>query len=132
MNTLHHVTYVVRDLGAGVRQLEQLAGAAAVIHETLPGRGVRSVRARVGGVWLVFVEPVGPGAPADYLDQHGEGPFIVSWAVPSLEAAVRDFRERGIDVAGPSRVGLAGWRVQDLVMSLPGGATVQLCEAGES
>ena len=88
MNTLHHVTYVVRDLAAGVRQLEQLAGAAAVIHETLPGRGVRSVRARVGGVWLVFVEPVGPG--------------------------------------------VAGWRSQDLVMSLPGGATVQLCEAGES
>jgi methylmalonyl-CoA/ethylmalonyl-CoA epimerase len=126
--SLHHITWVVRDLAHTLASLSPVLPADAVVHESLPQRGVATARVRVGDTWLVFVQPLGPGAPADRLACAGEGPLLLSLGVASLDAAVDDAVARGARPAGPARTGVGGWKVVDLDRVLPGGTIVQLCE----
>jgi hypothetical protein len=124
---LHHLTWVVADLDAALARF----GAAepdVAIREALPERGVVTARLRSGRTWLVFVQPVGPGVPADRLATAGEGPLLASFRVPSLDAALAELAAHGIGALGPVRTGVGGWRVVDVELQLPGGVTVQLCE----
>jgi hypothetical protein len=84
--SLHHVTWVVADLEAAIAALAPLAGA--VVREPLPQRGVVTARVRFGEAWLVLVQPLGPGAPAERLAHSGEGPMLLSFRVASLETAL--------------------------------------------
>lgn len=128
LTRLHHLTWVVRDLDATLASLAPLLPAADVVRESLPGRGVATARVRLGDAWLVFVQPLGPGAPADRLARHGEGPLLVSLQVPALDDAVATFAARGVRASGEPRTGVASWSVVDLELALPGDVTVQLCE----
>jgi methylmalonyl-CoA/ethylmalonyl-CoA epimerase len=81
-------------------------------------------RARLGATWLVLVQPLDPANPiGQRLARHGEGVFLLSFAVDDLDAALAS----GLAL-GPERVGLDGWRVADLT-ALSGETTIlQLCE----
>lgn len=125
---LHHITWVVADLDATLDRLQPLCGASPAIREALPGRGVATARVRCGSTWLVFVQPLGPGLPADRLAAAGEGPLLMSLRVDDLDAALRMLADRGIRPAGTRRTGVGGWQVVDLDLALPGGTTLQLCE----
>lgn len=125
---LHHITWVVADLDAALATLQPLLGAGPVIREALPGRGVATARIRCGRTWIVFVQPLGPGRPAERLATAGEGPMLVSLRVDDLDAALQALADRGIRPAGPRRAGVGGWQVIDLALALPGGTTLQLCE----
>lgn len=129
---LHHVTWVVRDLASTLASLAPVLSAHDVIRESLPQRGVDSARIRLGDVWLVFVQPLGAGVPAERLATVGEGPLLLSLGVRSLEDAVAALAARGIDTAGPARAGVGGWVVIDLALGLPGDVTLQLCEAPDA
>lgn len=125
---LHHITWVVADLDATLATLAPLFGPNTPIREELPGRGVATARIRCGHSWLVFVQPLTPGAPADRLAAAGEGPLLVSLRVASLEAALAALAGSGIRARGEPRRGAADWQVVDLDLALPGGALLQLCE----
>ncbi len=125
---LHHITWVVADLDATLATFRSLPGGGAVIREALPGRGVATARIRCGSTWLVFVQPLGPGPPADRLAAAGEGPMLVSLRVDDLDAALSRLAADGIGPAGKKRAGVGGWQVIDLDLTLPGGLTLQLCE----
>lgn len=126
--SLHHLTWVVRDLDATLASLAPLFAAHDVVREALPARGVTTARVRLGDAWLVLVQPVGAGAPADRLATAGEGPLLVSLRVPSLEHAVAALAACGVRARGPARDGVGDWRVIDLSLDLPGGVALQLCE----
>lgn len=128
VSNLHHITWVVADLEAALTSVQPLCGASPVIRESLPGRGVATARIRCGATWLVFVQPLGPGQPAERLAAHGEGPMLLSLRVESLDAALQALAQRGVRAAGTPRRGLADWQVVDLELTLPGGVTLQLCE----
>jgi hypothetical protein len=125
---LHHLTYVVADLRTGLRRLQAMFPPESIVREPLSGRGVDTVRARVGDAWLVFVAPAQEGEPMQFLARHGEGLMTVSLWVPSLEQGLEDYARRGIGPRGEAREGLDRWRVQDLDLVLPGGGRLQLCE----
>lgn len=125
---VHHLTWVVRDLDATLRSLGALLPPEGVIREALPQRGVATARIRIGDAWLVFVQPLGPGVPAERLASAGEGPLLISLGVPALDAAIAEFEARGACASGPRRTGVGEWSVVDLDLKLPGGVTVQLCE----
>jgi methylmalonyl-CoA/ethylmalonyl-CoA epimerase len=125
---IHHLSFVVADLDRALTRLGALAKYSEIIREELPQRGVATLRFRVGDHWIVLVCPVGPGVPATRLAEHGDGPFLVSYAVESIAEALDGLARDGIEPSGPTRDGLAGWRVQDLALELPGGIAVQLCE----
>ena len=86
---IHHINFLVRDLDVAEQRYRQMLGLGPAIREALPGRGVLTARFRVGEVWLVLVQPTSEqGEPAEHLRDHGEGFFLISFAVDDLDAAL--------------------------------------------
>jgi methylmalonyl-CoA/ethylmalonyl-CoA epimerase len=119
---VHHVNLLVRDLDAAMAAWRRL-GITTFVEERLPGRGVETARFQVGATWIVLVMPTDPnGIPGRHLAEHGEGLFLLSLGVASLEAAA------ALDLPlSAARRGLANWRVADLDPAAFQGAMLQLC-----
>ncbi len=130
---LHHLNFIVRDLEQSMPAFTTLLGTGAGKVESLPERGVRLVRFRVGETWLILVQPTDPdGVPARYLEQHGEGFFLASFQVDSLEAALDQLGAEGIPAIDPEpRQGLDDWQVVDLETEPFSGVQVQLVHSGD-
>ena len=129
---IHHINFVVRDLDAAEARYRALLGLGPAIRDPLPGRGVLTARFRIGESWLVLVQPLGEdGEPARHLREHGEGFFLLSFEVDSLESAVADATAAGARfTADAPRSGLEDWQVIDFDPADTFGAQLQLTESG--
>lgn len=123
---IHHINFVVRDLEVAIPAWERILDRRVDARDRLESRGVDLARFDLGGTWIVLVQPTGPGAPADYLDAHGEGFFMMSLHVESLEDEIRRLGNAALQ--GDVRDGLDDWRVQDLALSQTFGAQLQLLQ----
>ncbi len=130
LESIHHINFLVADLDAAVLKYKDLFDLDAITIESLPERGVRTARFKLNGVWIVLVQPVDEDSePMRHLRQHGEGLYLVSFAVDNLDAATESFVAKGaINKATQSREGLQGWRVIDLEPDAVFGALIQLTE----
>ena len=129
---IHHLTFVVRDLGASVRRWSVVLGAPWEFA-TLADRDVRTARFEIGSAHVVLVQPMGDhGEPARILRERGEGLLLVSLGVTDLDAALGELQRRGVEADGAERVGLSGWRVQDLRRDHFDDVLLQLCESEDS
>lgn len=125
INKVHHINYLVRDLDRSAEFFSQQLGIAFAAEESLPNRGVRLRRARLGELWLVLVQPTNSnGEVAQRLAIAGEGVFLLSFAVDDIDAA----RATGLPL-GPERQGLDDWRVADLQNPAAATTVLQLCES---
>jgi methylmalonyl-CoA/ethylmalonyl-CoA epimerase len=108
--------FLVADLDTAILRYKDLFDIEAMTIESLPERGVRTARFKLSGVWIVLVQPVDEQSePMRHLREHGDGLYLVSFAVDDLDAATVDLTAKGaIDKAAKSREGLQGWRVIDL------------------
>ncbi|MBL6695929.1 MAG: VOC family protein [Luminiphilus sp.] len=126
---VHHITLLVRDLEKAVSQWRQQLGIEVVLYDELPGRGVKTARFKTGDVWLVLVQPVADGEPRRVLEERGEGLFLLSLGVESLQVATeRVVAAGGAMTADQPRPGLENWLVNDVSPDALSGALVQLCE----
>lgn len=130
---LHHINFIVRDLDKAVERYSALFGVSIGAAEALPQRGVKLARFMVGETWVVLVQPVDPlGAPARYLEQHGEGFFLLSCQVDDVREAAEQASARGIGVLDSEpRQGLDDWLVMDLDPDDLFGVVIQLVESQE-
>lgn len=127
---IHHINFIVRDLDLAVPVWEQVLGKSATSRDHLDERGVDIARFRLGSAWLVLVQPVRPGtAPAQYLDEHGEGFFLISFGVESLDAEADRLGTDWFD--GPVRDGLDDWRIRDLDSTRTFGALLQFTQSAK-
>jgi len=124
---IHHINFLVRDLEAAIPKWEQILGRSIDRRDRLDGRNVDLAQFLVDGTWIVLVQPTGPGVPADHLEANGEGFFLLSFGVDSLDAETRRI---GVELLqGEERAGLDDWRVQDLDRGQTFGAQLQLVES---
>ena len=122
VNGIHHINFIVRDLDAGVARFERLLGRTVDRRDTLDARGVLTARFRLGEVWLVIVQPTREGTePARFLATHGEGFFLLSFAVDSLD---------DVEGIGPVRRGLDDWQVADFDPADTYGVLCQVTQTG--
>jgi len=130
LTRVHHVNLLVRDLDAAVERYRSTLAVTRFEFGDLPERGVRTARFRAGESWIVLVQPTDPDSvPGQHLAAHGEGLFLLSLGVESLDSA------REIVLAGGGtftqdnpRTGLEGWQVLDLDPAVFSGAILQLTE----
>ena len=127
VRSIHHINFIVRDLDEAIVRYEQILGQSLARRDELPERGVRAARFRIGETWLVLVQPTRPdGVPGRFLAEHGEGFFLLSFGVDSLDA---EFERLGSQWdSGPTRTGADGWQVRDLDAARTLGAQLQYCE----
>ncbi len=126
---IHHINFLVKDIKEGINRYRDLLGIEGFILEELPERGVITARVALGEQWLVLVQPVDPsGIPGRHLAEHGEGFFLISYAVDSLQQAAARVAANGSDMTSPEpRQGLQGWQIQDVNMRDTLGVQVQFC-----
>ena len=126
--SVHHINFLVADLDAAMLRYKDLFDIDAMTIESLPERGVRTARFELSGVWIVLVQPVDDQSePMRHLREHGEGLYLVSFAVEDLDSATEDLVAKGaINKAAKSREGQQGWRVIDLEPEAIFGALIQV------
>lgn len=128
---IHHVNILVHDLEQAVPRYERLLGQPPAAREILAARGVATARFPLGGAWLVLVQPLrADSVPGRHLARHGEGLFLLSLGVASLQA--EEARLGAEAFSGPVRQGVDGWCVRDLGASLAGGAQLQFTQQGQA
>jgi len=127
---IHHINFLVADLDAATLRYKDLFDIDAMTIESLPERGVRTARFELSGVWIVLVQPVDEQSePMRHLREHGEGLYLVSFAVENLDSATENLAAKSaINKATKSREGLSGWRVIDLEPDAVFGALIQLTQ----
>jgi methylmalonyl-CoA/ethylmalonyl-CoA epimerase len=123
---IHHVVFIVRELEPAILVYEKILGMPVKRRDRLDERGAIAARFRVGDTWIMLVQPTRTdGVPGRYLETHGEGFFLMSLGVASLEAVVDRLGRDMVD--GPERTGADNWRVIDLCRERTYGAQLQLC-----
>lgn len=127
---IHHINFLVKDLQKGMECYSALLGLKDFILDELPDRGVRTARVAVGEQWIVLVEPIDPeGIPGQHLAQHGEGFFLISYAVDDIDNAARQVARYGSSMTSPHpRQGLDNWRVWDVDSKDTLGIQLQFCQ----
>ena len=131
INRVHHINLLVRDLEQAVEQYRNQLGVDSFQWDELPGRGVRMARFRAGDTWVVLVQPVAEGEPMRVLREQGEGLFLLSFGVDSLDDAITQVIDGGgAFINDGPRQGLEDWRVIDLDPRFIAGAGLQLTEEG--
>lgn len=99
-SSIHHINFVVRDLEEACARFRRELGLPEFEVVDHAARGARVARSPVGESWLVLVAPYDPlSVPGRYLEQHGEGFFLLSLAVDELD---------------DTRQGILDWRVKDV------------------
>lgn len=128
---IHHINFIVKDLEKALLRYRVLFGDPVSESETLPQRGIKLARFKVGETWLILVQPVDDeGIPARYLKQHGEGFFLISCQVDDVRQAASLVSSEGIEVLDQfPRQGLDDWEVMDLSPDDLFGVDFQLVES---
>lgn len=121
---LHHVNFIVRDLKSAVQRYQQVLGFGEFIFDSLDKRGVITARIKLGQTWFVLVQPTDSSSqPGQYLEKHGEGFFLLSFATTNLDATINT-----LEKPSEKRQGLENWLVADLPENLFFGAQLQLTQ----
>jgi methylmalonyl-CoA epimerase len=127
---LDHVGIAVKSVTEAVEQWRPILGAPLAAPEEVPGSQVVVAFLAAGESHLELVEPAGPGSPiSKFLATRGGGLHHLAFAVPDVDAALRDVAARGgrlIDERG--RPGSRGRRVGFAHPSAFGGVLVEFVE----
>ena len=124
---VHHINVLVRDLEAAILAYQRALNMPVTRRDALPARGVVAARFRVGQTWIVLVQPTRPDSlPARHLAKHGEGLFLLSLEVDSLDQEVERLGPTAFD--GEPRRGADDWLVRDLHRAETCGAQLQYCQ----
>jgi methylmalonyl-CoA/ethylmalonyl-CoA epimerase len=129
INSIHHINFVVRELAPHVEYLRTLLQSEPII-EDLPTRKVKTARFCLSGIWIVLVQPTSKeGEVARILAKRGEGLFLLSLDVDSLEESLEKLSKQGISSDNKGkRQGLDNWMIQDLDCPNALGPVLQLCQ----
>ena len=126
-HSIHHINFVVRNLEAAIPVWERILGSSVARRDELKERGVIAARFRLGDSWLVIVQPTREDSdPGRFLAAHGEGFFLLSVGVDSLDDEVERLGDAAF--SGPVRAGADGWQVRDLEPALVYGIQLQFTE----
>jgi catechol 2,3-dioxygenase-like lactoylglutathione lyase family enzyme len=83
-----HVGLVVRDADAAATFYVRDLRLPVLLDEVLHERAARLVWIDAGNVLVQLVQPIGPGAVADFLETRGEGLHHVCFVVPWIDHAL--------------------------------------------
>jgi methylmalonyl-CoA/ethylmalonyl-CoA epimerase len=128
IDRIHHINFIVRDLETAIPAWEGILDREITSRDRLENRGVDIARFDLGQIWIVLVQPTRSGTPpAEHLERHGEGFFLMSLETDSLPDEIRRLGESMFD--GRARDGLDDWRVRDIAIEKTFGAQLQLIES---
>jgi methylmalonyl-CoA/ethylmalonyl-CoA epimerase len=98
---ISHVAIAVKDLDTAVQTFTRNFGFAVVRRAEAPTFGIALAMLGIGQAALELFTPTKPDSPpARFLDERGEGMYVLSLETADLDAAVQALRAKGVTV-GP-------------------------------
>lgn len=92
------VGIVVKDLEESTKVYTESLGLPAEKGAVYKPLNTTSDLLFAGKTLLQFIQPIGPGSIARFLDKRGEGLQHISFQVEDVEAAMNDLRAKGVKV----------------------------------
>lgn len=125
---LDHVAVATRDLDAAVATYRENFGLEAERWGDVPALGIRNAVLPVGKAFIELITPLtGEGPVARFLEERGEGMYLIAIAVDNLDAAMEALRARGAQVMGEP-VPMDGGRMAFVHPSSAHGVLLQLVQ----
>lgn len=113
----------------GAAAFFETAGVPVAIDETLEAFNIRAVFLDFDGVYLEFLEPIGPGNVKTFLERHGPGYQHVAYRVLDVDEAVAALRGEGVTFQSDEPMdGAGGARIIFVEERHTGGFQVELVE----
>ena len=108
---IDHVVIAVRDLEETAALYAEKFDLRGTPLEEMPELGLRRVKFDVGNAYIELAQPTDETGPlARFLEEQGEGLYLIAIEVDDLEATVGVLRERGASLMGEEGIGEAGGR----------------------
>jgi methylmalonyl-CoA/ethylmalonyl-CoA epimerase len=124
---IDHVALVVKDLEAAVATYQHNFDLEKAGGGKVPSLGIHNAFLRIGGARIELMTPTSATGPvAEFLERRGEGMYLLSLEVESLDEAVAHLQEAGarVRVAG----GPTGRRLAFVSPKSTHGVLLQLAE----
>jgi methylmalonyl-CoA/ethylmalonyl-CoA epimerase len=127
---LHHVGIVVNDLEKAVESYGLALGLLPAQRRDFPALGVRSAFYPLGEAFLEVMTPLSSEGPvARFLEERGEGMYLMALQVDDLEGALAELKAKGVSVSEPTGASISG-RMAFVSPRSANGVLIELVENG--
>ena len=124
---IDHVAVVVKDLEAAVATYQHNFDLEKAGGGEVPSLGIHNAFLQIGGARIELVTPTSASGPvAEFLEQHGEGMYLLSLEVENLDEAVTHLEATGARVRVAA--GSTGQRLAFVSPKSAHGVLLQLLE----
>lgn len=124
---IDHVAVVVKDLEAAVATYQHNFDLEKAGGGEVPSLGIHNAFLQIGGARIELVTPTSASGPvAEFLEQHGEGMYLLSLEVEDLDEAVTHLETTGARVRVAA--GSTGQRLAFVSPKSAHGVLLQLLE----
>ena len=124
---IDHIAVVVKDLEAAVATYQHNFDLEKVGGGEVPALGIHNAFLQIGGARIELITPTSAAGPvAEFLEQRGEGMYLLSLEVENLDEAVAHLQETGARVQVAA--GSTGQRLAFVSPKSTHGVLLQLLE----
>lgn len=97
-NKVRVVHMAVNNIAEATKDYQERFGMKVTSRGELAREGIRTAVMPIGGDTVVeFIEPVNrDGAVAKFLQNRGEGVYMMGWEVNNLDAAIEELQAKGV------------------------------------
>jgi methylmalonyl-CoA/ethylmalonyl-CoA epimerase len=93
---IDHICFAVKDLDRIMRTYQEDLGLMPTVEYTALSESIRVARYYIGNVAVEFMEPTTPESDVGrFVQQRGEGFFLISYKVDNLDEAMAELRAKG-------------------------------------
>lgn len=97
-NKVRVVHMAVNSIAEATKDFQERFGMKVTSRGELAREGIRTAVMPIGGdVVIEFIEPVSrDGAVVKFLQNRGEGVYMMGWEVDSLDATIKELQAKGV------------------------------------
>ncbi len=96
---IDHISFAVRDLEETKRAYREDFGLVPTCQYVAESEKIKVARYMIGEVAVEFMESISPdGEVAKFIENRGEGAFLISYKVDDLSKAMQELKEKNIQL----------------------------------
>ncbi len=132
MKTTHieHIAIAVKNMEESIKYYQEVLGLECYAIEEVADQKVKTAFFQVGQTKIELLEATSPDSTvAKFIEKRGEGIHHLAFAVENLEEALRDVKEKGVQLIDQKpRKGAEGLNIAFLHPKSTQGVLTEFCE----